>query len=90
MLIRGIGSGEISKGNPDGMECDELGNVWCSGGGGVWVVDPAGERLGIVRVPEVVGSLAWGGEDRRSLFIMGSNRLYRLRTLVASAPLPMD
>jgi gluconolactonase len=64
--------------------------VWCSGGGGVWVVAPDGERLGIVRVPEVVGSLAWGALDRRSLFLTASNRLYRLPTLVASARLPMD
>jgi len=90
VLIRGIGTGETGKGSPDGMECDELGNVWCSGGGGIWVITPEGERLGIVRIPEVCGSLAWGGPDRKDLFIMGSDKLYRLRTLVASAPLPMD
>jgi gluconolactonase len=72
------------------MECDELGNVWCSGGGGIWVVAPDGEHLGIVRVPEVCGRLAWGGDDLKDLVVMGSGKLYRLRTLVASAPLPMD
>jgi gluconolactonase len=90
LLISGIGSGQISGGSPDGMECDELGNVWCSGGDGVWVVSPSGERLGVLEVPEPVGSLAWGGSDRRALFLTASSRLYRLRTLVASAPLPMD
>jgi gluconolactonase len=90
VLIGGIGTGETGAGSPDGMECDELGNVWCSGGGGIWVVAPDGERLGIVRIPEVCGSLAWGGPDRRSLFVTASDKLYRLRTRVASAPLPMD
>ncbi len=90
VLIDGIGTGETGKGSPDGMECDEHGNVWCSGGGGIWVVAPDGEHLGIVRVPEVCGSLAWGGDDLKDLFVMGSDKLYRLRTLVASAPLPMD
>jgi gluconolactonase len=90
VLVTGIGTGETGKGSPDGMECDELGNVWCSGGGGIWVVAPDGERLGIIRIPEVCGSLAWGGRDLKDLFIMGSDKVYRLRTLVASAPLPMD
>ena len=31
VLVDGIGTGETGKGSPDGMECDEHGNVWCSG-----------------------------------------------------------
>jgi gluconolactonase len=89
-LMTGIGTSETGKGSPDGMECDELGNVWCSGGGGIWVITPEGEKLGVVQIPGVCGSLAWGGPDRKDLFVMGSDKLYRLRTLVASAPLPMD
>ena len=33
----GIGDGVIENGVVDGMKCDERGNVWVSGPGGVWV-----------------------------------------------------
>ena len=36
----GIGGGTIEEGSVDGMECDEFGNVWVTGPGGVWVFDP--------------------------------------------------
>ena len=72
----------------DGMRCDELGNVWVTGPGGIWVIDPGGTRLGVVEAPEVVGNLAWGGSDLRSLFIMSSTTVHVVRTLVGPAPLP--
>ena len=36
------------------------------GPGGVWVLTPDGERIGIVETPEVCGSLCWGGADLRT------------------------
>jgi gluconolactonase len=71
----------------DGMKCDERGNVWVTGPGGVWVLDPSGERLGRIRAPEVVGNLAFGGEDRRTLFLMTSTTVHSLPTRVAGARL---
>jgi gluconolactonase len=72
----------------DGMECDELGNVWVAALPGVWVFNPLGAKLGIIEVPEPVGSLVWGGRDLRSLFIAGSTSLYRMQTRVAGTKLP--
>ena len=43
VLAEGIG-GTIQGGSPDGMECDEFGNVWTTGPGGVWVFDPDSGR----------------------------------------------
>ena len=40
MFRDGIGQGTMEEGNLDGMECDEHGNIWTSGPGGVWVLDP--------------------------------------------------
>jgi gluconolactonase len=75
------------QGAVDGMKCDELGNVWVTGPGGVWVISPAGERLGVIRAPEVVGNLTWGGDDLHTLFLMTSTTVHSLRTRVGPARL---
>jgi gluconolactonase len=90
LFADGIGSGVPKEGNVDGMECDEHGNVWVTGPDGVWVLTPAGEHLGTVETPEVCGSLAWGGEDMHSLFLMTSTTVHVVRTTVGPAPLPPD
>ena len=71
----------------DGMKCDEHGNVWVTGPGGVWVISPDAVRLGRIRAPEVVGNLTWGGEDLRTLFLMSSTTVHTIPTLVAPARL---
>ena len=88
VLADGIGTGVPREGNVDGMECDELGNVWVTGTGGVWVLSEEGERLGVIETPEVAGSLCWGGSDLHSLFIMTSTTVHVVPTLVGPAPLP--
>jgi gluconolactonase len=88
MLAEEVGTGVPRSGNVDGMECDEHGNVWVTGPGGVWVLSPQGERLGIVKTPEVAGSLCWGGGDLHTLFVMTSTTVHAVRTLVGPAPLP--
>jgi gluconolactonase len=57
LFFGGIGSGVIEEGIPDGMKCDERGNIWVTGPGGVWVISDAGEHLGVVEVPENVGNI---------------------------------
>ena len=88
LFLDEIGDGEVDHGAPDGMKCDEHGNIWVSGPGGVCVINAAGEHIGVIEVPEVVGNLAWGGAGWRTLFIPSSTSLYRIETKVASAPLP--
>jgi gluconolactonase len=83
MFFDGIGTGVIEEGIPDGMKCDELGNVWVTGPGGVWVISPDGEHLGVVEVPEGVGNLTWGGDGWTTLFLPSTTSLYRIRTKVA-------
>ena len=88
LFLDRIGDGEVDHGAPDGMKCDERGNIWVTGPGGVWVINPAGEHIGVVEVPEVVGNLAWGGAGWRTLFIPASTSVYSIETKVASARLP--
>lgn len=79
-----IGSGVIEEGIPDGMKCDERGNIWVTGPGGVWVFSPDGEHLGKVRVPQNVGNLTWGGADWKTLYLPSSTSLYTIETKVAA------
>ena len=72
-------------GFPDGMKCDELGNVWCTGPGGVWVISPDGERIGVIETPELAANLAWGGEQGTTLFITATSQLLALETRVRGA-----
>ena len=88
LLRGGLGDGVIAHGTPDGMKCDEDGNVWTSGPGGILVIAPGGELLGTIEFEEVVGSLTWGGEDLRTLFACASDVVYAMPTVVAGATLP--
>lgn len=82
LFATGISSG-LESGVPDGMKCDSHGNIWVTGPGGVWVFNPDGKHLGVVRVPELSANLHWGGEDMRTLYICASTSVYSVRTLVS-------
>jgi gluconolactonase len=76
-------------GFPDGMKCDEHGNLYCTGPGGVWVVTPAGEHLGTIATPVFASNLAFGGPEGRTLYItVGGGRpgsVYRIELAVRGA-----
>jgi gluconolactonase len=69
----------IDDGAPDGIRCDEHGNVWSSAGDGVHVFAPDGRLLGKISVPETPANLCFGGEDGRTLFITARTSLYAIR-----------
>jgi gluconolactonase len=69
-------------GVPDGMKVTRDGHLFCTGSGGIWVIDPQGQRLGVIRVPEVPRNLAFGGPDARTLYITAGKSLYSLPTKV--------
>jgi gluconolactonase len=73
---------EFEPGRPDGMKCDQFGNVWCTGPGGVWVYSPRAELLGKLRLPETVANLAWGGPDFRTLYLTATHSVYAIPTKV--------
>jgi len=66
----------------DGLKVDELGNLYVSGPGGVWIISPAGKRLGMLRVAELPANFAWGDSDRRSLYMTARTGIYRVRLKV--------
>ena len=65
-------------GVPDGIKVDTKGRVFCVGSGGIWVIAPSGEVIGIVQMPEVVRNLAFGGPDFRTLYLTPRGSLSKL------------
>jgi gluconolactonase len=63
----------------DGIKVDALGNLYVCGPGGIWVISPQGERLGLLELPEDPHNLAWGGEDGRTLYVTALTSIYRIR-----------
>jgi gluconolactonase len=63
----------------DGIKVDAMGNVYVCGPGGIWVVSPEGEKLGLMRLPENPHNLAWGDEDGRTLYVTALTSIYRMR-----------
>lgn len=76
---------KVDKGVPDGIRCDEKGNVWSSAGDGVQIFAPDGKLIGRIQVPEGAANLAWGGTDGKTLFITARTSLYSVPVLVRDA-----
>ncbi|HEY1720877.1 MAG TPA: SMP-30/gluconolactonase/LRE family protein [Magnetospirillaceae bacterium] len=74
-------------GAADGMKIDRLGNVYCTGEGGIQVFNPMGQLIGIVKTPEKCANFTFGGADFRDLFMTATTSLYRTRVRVPGRPL---
>ncbi len=67
-------------GRCDGMAVDREGNVFATGPGGVWVLAPTGEPLGLIPVEGGASNCGFGGPDGRTLFITAGTSVWRLPT----------
>jgi len=78
-------TGEKGPGGPDGMKVDVLGNLYSTGMGGVWIISTAGKRLGKIPAPEGMrfSNLAFGDRDSKTLYVVSSKTLWRIRLKVA-------
>ena len=77
------------SGIPDGMKVDMEGNVYCTGPGGVWVIDSSGKHLGtILTGAEQTTNCAWGGEDWKTLFITTMDTLALIQLNIPGVPVP--
>lgn len=69
-------------GGYDGITTDEDGNVWASAGwvgegyDGVHIFAPNGDRIGLIRLPEICSNVAFGGSKMNRLFMTASQSLY--------------
>lgn len=77
-----------SPGSPDGIRCDVDGRVYCTGPGGIWVMNPDGTRVGVIKAPQPAVSMAFGGADLKTLLITAHDSIYTVRMKVAGLPHP--
>ncbi len=75
-------------GFPDGMKVDSAGRVFCTGPGGIWVVEPDGTHVGTIRFPEGAINMTFGGEDLRTLFVCAHTSVYTVRVKTPGQPHP--
>jgi len=66
----------------DGMKVDVEGNVYCTGPGGVHVINREGKLVGRLKIPGHSTNLAWGDEDWCSLYVTTYHSVYRTRVKV--------
>ncbi|MEM7696620.1 MAG: SMP-30/gluconolactonase/LRE family protein [Pseudomonadota bacterium] len=73
----------------DGFRFDEQGFIFTSAGDGVHCLNPEGELIGKLRVPEVCANVAWGnGIKRNRLYICGTTSLYASYVNTRGMPYP--
>ncbi len=59
----------------DGLKTDERGHVWVASKGGIWVFDAAGNRLGVIAIPEEPSNCNWG-PGFRGLYVTARTSVY--------------
>jgi gluconolactonase len=79
----------------DGMSIDEQGNLWAAAGlhsrrgtsetldtkCGIHVISPAGKLIRFIPIPEdTITNTAFGGPDRKTLYVTAGKTLFKLRT----------
>ena len=65
----------------DGIELDELGNLYLTdlSGKGVNIVSPEGKKIGYINVPNSTSNLCFGGKDGKTLFITARDSFYSIQ-----------
>jgi gluconolactonase len=82
-----LGGGE--PGVPDGMKVDSAGNVYCGGAGGLYILSPAGKKLGrIVHGFANTANVAFGGDDWKTVYFCTRASLGMFKVKIAGVPVP--
>lgn len=67
------------EGVADGMKVDTEGNIYCTGPGGIHILDPKGTLLGRLLISEHCTNFCWGDDDWRSIYITSHESVFRTR-----------
>ena len=72
----------------DGMTMDEHGNIYVATYVGLQIFDSQGEFIGMVYTSVYPVSACFGGQDMKTLYMVGYDKVYRIRTNVRGFPYP--
>ncbi len=76
-------------GVPDGMKVDIEGNIYTGGSGGLYILDPTGKKLGIIKHGySATTNLAFGGDDWKTLYFTSRNQLCSVKVHIPGNPVP--
>lgn len=67
----------------DGLAIDHEGRLYVASNAGVEVFSPKGEALGVLKLPKKPQNLAFAGENKKTLYVVGRGSVYRLPTLAS-------
>ncbi len=67
------------KGAYDGMKLDQAGNLFTSAPGGLQIVTPAGQTLGMIVTGDLISNCAWG-DDGSTLYFTDNHMVCRVKT----------
>lgn len=70
----------------EGMAIDSKDRLYVATASGVQVIDPKGQYLGTIRVPETVRNVAFSGPFRQTLYMTALTSLYRVELLAQGPP----
>jgi gluconolactonase len=74
-------------GGGDGLTVDDAGNIYVAVNAGVRVFAPDGTAWGTLEFPQQPSNVAFGGADRKTLFVTARTSVYRV-TLVSATGAP--
>jgi len=82
--------GGPEPGVPDGMKIDTQGNIYTGGGGGLYILDSKGKKLGrIVHGQPATTNVAFGGDDWKTLYFTTRSTLFSVNVKIPGVPVPV-
>jgi gluconolactonase len=87
-MIAELGGAE--PGNPDGVKVDAAGIIYVGGGGGLFILDASGKKLGrIVHGQAATTNMAFGGNDWKTLYFTTRTHLGAVNLRNAGIAVPV-
>jgi len=68
---------------------DIQGNIYTGGSGGLYIFDPSGKKLGLIKHGyTATTNLAFGGDDLKTLYFTSRNQLGSVKVTIPGNPVP--
>ena len=68
----------------DGLKIDSRGNMWTSSRDGIWILDPSGKRLGVIRITGICANCTFGADGY--LYMTCNHQVARIKVKARKLP----